>query len=232
MIVLPPPVVEFVDPFFVVRDDLLPGGTKRRALPIFFDHHDEYVYASPVQGAAQLALAYTAREHSKKATIFCAERKTLHPNTSRVIELGASVVQVPMGFLSNITAKSRAYCEQTGAKMLPFGLDDPAFVEALANVAASIDIKPAEVWSIASSGVLTRALQRAWPDARFFGVAVGHEPSPAQRGFAHVYIAPEKYDQPAKHPPPFPSCSNYDAKLWQFVTAHASPGALIWNVAL
>jgi len=228
---LPAPVVEERDSFLVVRDDLLPGGTKRRAIPVFFDHHDEYVYASPVQGAAQLALAYTAREHSKKATIFCAARKTLHINTLCAIELGAHVQHVPMGFLSNITAKARDYCLQTGAKLLPFGLDDPTFVEALADVAASLDVKPREVWSVASSGVLTRALQLAWPDAYFVGVQVGHEPTPEQRGRAQIVIAPEKYERDAVYPPPFPSCRNYDAKVWRLMKAYAKPGALFWNVS-
>src|SRR5678815_1458455 len=107
---LPAPVVELHDGISIVRDDLLPGGTKRRAIPVFFDSHDEYVYASPVQGAAQLALAYTAREHHKHATIVCAHRTTWHPNTQRVYALGATVLEVPMGFLSNVTAKARLYC--------------------------------------------------------------------------------------------------------------------------
>lgn len=226
---LPAPVVEQHGAFLIVRDDLLPGGTKRRAIPVFFQSDiDEYVYASPVQGAAQLALAYTAREHGKRATIFCAQRKTWHTNTQRVQELGANVVEVPMGFLSNISAKAQRYCEQTGAMLLPFGLDHPAFIAELANVALSLSITPHEVWSIASSGVLTRALQMAWPDAKFYGVQVGHPPVVSR---AEIFIAPEKFENNAKMRPPFPSCSNYDAKAWQFMKRHASPGALFWNVA-
>src|SRR4051812_20142167 len=91
---LPAPVIELHEGFNIVRDDVLPGGTKRRAIPVFFRADiDEYVYASPVQGAAQLALALTAREHGKRATVFCAKRKTWHPNTVRVHELGAKVVE-------------------------------------------------------------------------------------------------------------------------------------------
>jgi hypothetical protein len=228
LVQLPPPVVELHNQFLIVRDDLLPGGTKRRAIPVFFDQHNEYVYASPVQGAAQLALAYTAREHGKRATIFCAARKTLHPNTVRVIELGAQVIQVPMGFLSNISAKAKNYCLTTGAKLLPFGLDDPKFIEALADVAASMDVRPAEVWSVASSGVLTRALQLAWPDAQFFGVQVGHPPVVSR---ATIFTTDERFEQDAKFPPPFPSCSNYDAKVWRLMLLHASKGALFWNVS-
>lgn len=31
--------------------------------------------------------------------------------------------------------------------------------------------------------------------------------------------------------PPFPSLSEYDAKVWRFIKQYASKGALFWNVA-
>jgi hypothetical protein len=46
-----------------------------------------------------------------------------------------------------------------------------------------------------------------------------------------LYAAPEKFEQDAKVKPPFPSCSNYDAKAWRFIQEYARPGALFWNVA-
>lgn len=49
-------------------------------------------------------------------------------------------------------------------------------------------------------------------------------------GGIKVYKAPEKFDQKAKNPPPYPSAAHYDAKVWQFVKKHAKKGALIWNV--
>lgn len=228
---LPAPVIELCGNISILRDDLLNGGTKRRAIHVFFDdEHEEYCYASPVQGAAQIALAVTARDYGKRVRIFCAERKTWHENTKRVIALGGVVEEVPMGFLSNVTAKAQRYCQQSGAKMLPFGLDAPEFIHELAGVARALGIAPKEVWSIASSGVLSRALQLAWPDATFFGVQVGHAPPPSK---AMIFQAPEKFERDAKDPPPFPSCGNYDAKAWQFIKQHAtqSPSTLFWNVA-
>jgi len=50
-------------------------------------------------------------------------------------------------------------------------------------------------------------------------------------GGAVVLQAPEKFEDAAKDPPPFPSCLNYDAKAWRFVRQRAKPGALFWNVA-
>ncbi len=57
---------------------------------------------------------------------------------------------------------------------------------------------------------------------------VGSEPD---AGDARVILAPEKFEHAAQVAPPFPSCSNYDAKAWRFVRAQAAPGALFWNVA-
>jgi hypothetical protein len=111
---------------------------------------------------------------------------------------------------------------------MPFGLDTPVFIEALADIARRLPVQPAEVWTVAGSGVLTRALQCAWPSASFYAVQVGAKPS---AGSAAVLVAPEKFESDAKQPPPFPSCSNYDAKAWRFIKERAQPGALFWNVA-
>ena len=68
----------------------------------------------------------------------------------------------------------------------------------------------------------------AWPEAKFQVVQVGAVPDVPG---AVVHKAPERFKQEARLKPPFPSCSNYDAKAWQFVRLFAKPGALFWNVA-
>jgi hypothetical protein len=228
MTAVPAPVLETVAGLTVVRDDLIPGGTKRRVLPLLLTGGAEFVYASPAQGFAQVALAHSAAAVGVRATVFVAKRGVLHPHTAQAHAAGAKVVQVAPGYLSNVQAKARAYCAATGAVLLPFGLDTPAFVAALAAVARSLPVQPAEVWSVAGSGVLTRALQAAWPDAVFHAVQVGRPPT---IGRARLWQAPETFEQDARQRPPFPSCGNYDAKAWQFITRHAGPGALFWNVA-
>jgi len=225
---LPDPTIAEHDGFQVVRDDLLLGGTKRRAIHVLFDTHTEYVYPSPVYGYAQLALAYAACDHGKRATIFCAKRKVMYPLTEQAWKAGASIYEVPHGYLNVVKARAREYCALQGAKLLPFGLDCPAFVEALAEVARRLPIRPPqEVWSVAGSGCLTRALQLAWPEAAFNVVRIGAVPD---AGRARVWTAPEKYEENAWVQPPFPSCGHYDAKCWSIMKQHASPDALFWNV--
>lgn len=224
----PRPRVERVGQIDVVRDDEIAGGTKVRALPVLLTGAREFVYASPVYGYAQVALAHAAARVGVRATVFCAARKALHPRTAEAQAAGARIVQVPSGYLAVVKARARSYCAVSGARLLPFGFDTPEFVGALADVARGMRVAPAEVWSVAGSGVLTRALQIAWPDASFRAVRIGSVPDV---GRATLYVAPEKFEANAEEPPPFPSCANYDAKAWQFVIAHAQPGALFWNVA-
>lgn len=212
----------------VVRDDLIAGGTKVRSLPVLLTDAAEFVYASPASGYAQIAVAIAARQCGKRATIFVAHRKVPHARTTQAHAAGARIIQVPAGYMAVVRARARSYCQVSGARLLPFGLDAPPFIAALADVARALGLNPPEVWSVAGSGVLTRALQAAWPDAVVHAVRIGAQPN---AGRARLHQAPERYEQDARCPPPFPSCGNYDAKAWRFIQAQAAPGALFWNVA-
>lgn len=225
-------VIERRGGLLIVRDDLIPGGTKARVLPALLAPGREYVYASSAYGYAQVALAYACRAVGARAHIFTAQRRAWHPRTLEAIAAGAAVTPVPYGYLSNVTAKARAYAVERAAVLLPFGFDSEPFREALTALALALALPleqpPVEVWSVAGSGTLTRALQAAWPGALAHAVLIGSE---ADTGRAVVHRAPERFEADARERPPFPSCSNYDAKAWRFVSRHASPGALFWNVA-
>lgn len=226
---LPAPVVETIAGFRIVRDDLLPGGTKSRVLPVLFDHHKEYVYAGPNEGYAQLALAICAKRYGKQATLFSAARKDKHPRTLTAIGHGAKHVGVRPGYLSVVMDRAVTYAREHGAKLLPFGLLTKELIDALANVAITIPDVPDEVWCVAGSGCLCLALQQAWPTARVCAVRIGK--AVPNIGRAVLFEAPERFEQNAKEPPPYPSCGNYDSKVWKFVKQHGKPGAIVWNVA-
>ena len=231
---LPKPIIKEYDGIKVVRDDLLNGGTKRRAFTIYVKSKpevDEFVYASPRQGYAQLSLAYACRDLGKKCTVTVpqGERYWL---TNKAVEVGANIIEVPMGYLTNIQAKAKKYCFDNGAHLIPFGGDHPVIIEAMTQTALSLDINPTEVWTVMSSGVLSRGLQAAWPDAKVYGVRIGHNTTPQEQGRAETYKSRYKFHQECKEPerPPFPSSLTYDSKAWMFIKEHASKGSLFWNV--
>ena len=228
-----PPLVQDHDGILVVRDDHIPGGTKRSFADQLIAGHREVVYASPAYGGAQIAIAHAARELGVEATIFCAKRNRPHPRTMEAHQAGAKIVQVPAGYLSNVKAKARAYCQQTGAHLLPFGLETETAFTAIAARAASAQQQAGDidqVWCVGGSGVLCRGLQRGITARSFHVVQIGRTLQPADIGAAKVYIHPLDFAQDAKIRPPFPSCSNYDAKAWEFVKRYSAGRVLFWNV--
>ena len=231
---LPLPIIKEHDGINVVRDDLLDGGTKRRAFTMYVASRPdvkEFVYASPRQGYAQLSLAYACHDLGRKCTVTVpkGEKTWL---TIEAEKLGCNVIQVPMGYLSNIQHKARVYCEETESHLIPFGGDHPIIIEAMTRAALSLDIQPKEVWTVMSSGVLSRGLQNAWPDAKVYGVQIGHNTTEEEMGRAKTFRSKYTFQQECKKDerPPFPSSLTYDSKAWTFIKEKATEGALFWNV--
>ena len=180
---LPEPVIEEYDGIYVVRDDLLEGGTKRRLFNRYIQSMsdiDEFVYYSPREGYGQLALSYSCRDLGKKSVVFVPKgKRTGLTNLSE--SLGSTIYEVPMGYLSNLQHKSKKYCEESGSHLIPFGGDDEIMINEMCNV-KTINVKPTEVWSVMSSGVINRGLQKCFSDVDVYGVMVGHNPTDEEKG--------------------------------------------------
>ena len=234
---LDPPVIEEHEGFLVVRDDLIGGGSKMRFADYLISSSpeiEEWVYgSSPATGYAQISLAHLCGRYNKKAVIFMADRaeEKRHPYQLQAIEAGADMRWVPNGMLSVTEKRARDYVSDspTSRRLLPIGFDDPSVIASIVRVAQSMDVSPKEVWTVGSSGTLTRGLQLAWPDAEFHCVMVGHK---GDYGRAKTYRCDLKFDKSVKEKdaPPFPSAATYDAKVWEFMRKYASRGALFWNV--
>lgn len=227
-----PLIVREHEKVMVLRDDLLPYGSKTRFLDGYFRKivHDEVVYASPRHGFAQISIAYLAKVHRKRATIFIPASNEMTVYTQRAIELGANVIQVPMGFLSVLKSKVGKYAKQKGAFILPFGLGAPEVVACIGKIAETIDIEPDEVWTVAGSGTLSRGLQLAFPYADFFAVQTGRKLSQKDVGRATIIPCPIPFGKPTKKQPPFPSVPEYDAKAWEHIPKDGKKLRLFWNV--
>jgi len=225
------PIVTRVGAVDVIRDDLYPGGTKARFLAAVCRAHAEVVYASPAQGGAQTALAHAARAAGSKATIFVPRRAHPHPRALEAKAAGAVVMQVAPGYLTVVEARARAYCAAHGAYLIPFGADIPEAAEVISAAALAAPVgEPDEVWCAAGSGVLMRALARAWPGARRHAVQIGRTLTPEDVAGAEIHIWPRGFDT---HGPaaPFPADPHYDAKAWAVCAARHGTGRVVfWNV--
>lgn len=235
----PPPVIMEHDGFLVVRDDLIDGGSKTRFIqPLVKDFvGDEFVYgSSPATGYAQISLARVCKHFNKKCILFMAKRKmeNLHPYQLKAMSYGATMNWVENGMLSVTQKRARDYvnADTFTRKLFPIGFDCPEVLDSIRDLARQLPVQPKEVWTVGSSGTLTRGLQAAWPDAEFNCVSVGHKMGAKELGRASMFKCAIPFFQPvaAGDAPPFPSAPTYDAKAWAFMKQHAKPGALFWNV--
>jgi hypothetical protein len=212
----------------VVRDDLIPGGTKSRFLIEYFNRSSagEFVYATPPEGGAQVALAICAYQAGKQVTLFVPARRVRTSYTMRAADFGARIIEIRPGYLNVVQSKAREYAEKRGAFLMPFGLDLDIAVESIAAAADSLRILPDQVWCACGSGVLARSLALAWPGVDIRAVQVGKANPIA------TYSAAEPFQKPATVSVPFPSHPYYDAKAWGVCLMHRIKGnVLFWNVA-
>lgn len=238
----PPLVVEKVSTMKghvrVVRDDLLGGGSKMRFIDAMIqsDEAQEFVFGGcPATGYAQISLPIVCKRYNKKATLFMAKRNMnkLHLYQQRGIAEGANYVWVPDGMLAVTLARAREYAQADPTRrLLQLGLEHPTVLASIVKVAQTLPYEPEEIWSVGSSGTLSRGLQLAFPKAKVFIVEVGHVLTDREKGRGHVFRSLYAFDKSVKvsEIPPFPSAPTYDAKMWPFVYEKAANNALVWNV--
>ena len=205
----------------VLREDLIAGGTKRRALDIMLADipADEIAYAGTIFGHGALALAHACEAVGKTAHLYLSCNDDRHPMIGRIRKTNAVIKRcAPLPV-------EQLYNEIKSGYVFPLGFDAPDFHAAMASALKDIVLPPhSEIWCSAVSGTMAKSLKAVFPDTPLRIVAV-------TKSTMGDFRAPEKYHQPAIAPPPYPSCPYTDAKVWQFAVKHAKQDALIWNIA-
>mgnify|MGYP001192725348 FL=1 len=225
------------DGFKVVREDLMGFGSKCRFGDILVStcKYDTLVYVQPRYGFAGISLAYLAQKYNKKLVLFSPSQKEISDHQAICVEMGAQMKFKRIAAMPVLNAHAKKWAESNNEYFIPLGLRHELVTAAAVKVAHDIAEKhgyPEEVWSAISTGVLQRSLQIAWPDAKFNAVAVARNIKKGERGNATIWSHPKAFTQDVdpQYNPPFPSAMNYDAKAWEFMTKHGSPGAWFWNV--
>jgi hypothetical protein len=247
----PAPVIERVElgdkHVYVVRDDLLKVGSKSRFADFFVQNHkaNVFVYAQPRVGYAGITLCSLANKYDKKVVLFVPEAKDqMTPHIQRCKDDGAELYFKRIYGMAGLRKAAKDYVDEANNKFgantlhvyVPPGLRGiPEITAAAVKVAHNMTLPEdvSEVWSVVSTGMLSRALQIAWPTLPFNAVAVARNMHAGEIGRAKMYSHPFPFmkDELKEHLPPFPCAKNYDAKAWRFIKEHAKPGALFWNVA-
>ena len=229
--------------FLLIQETGLRAGSKQRGISFFKKikeaGYTEIVTYGTTYGYGQVATAWCCREIGLLCTIFLPETFPRTKMTKEALNLGASIVDIgpDNGYPTTniLSTKARNYAsKELDRKMLELGLDDPDFIQALADgiISVKANIDPKRIWVAGGSGVLSRALSKAFPDAEICIVQVGRKIYPdILETIKHtLYISPEPFRSNAEIIPPYQSLRHYDAKIWRFVRKYGEDGDYIWNV--
>lgn len=244
--------------FFVVRDDLLPGGTKQRACAPFLSGlathgYEQICYASPFAGFAQVALAYTCSRLGLASRIFCEADRTQseglmvkHEFTRLAESFGASVHLTRTLQESEELAADLAVSQARTVK-IPLGFDCEGFKSALEEelvlqwdiIKRRMGRAPRRLWLPVGSGTLASVFKRivgGETSINCVNVRILEADDTRLRALREdasitMFSAPERFHQQADLLPSIPSNIHYDAKIWQFLARHGESGDLWWNVA-
>jgi len=226
----PDPVVVMHEGVRVVRDDMI-VGTKTRAGDLIASrtNYKTLVYSQPRTGLAGVSLMDVAKRHNKEVVLFMPASQRVSLHQACCIERGAKPIFKRIAAMPILNMYAKEWAEENESFFIPLGLKHELATAAIVHAASTIEA-PDEVYVAISTGVLSRALQIAWPKAKFHCVAVSRNLKDGELGRAEVISDPSPFTSPEKELPPFPSVDTYDAKVWKYIPKNTSKNILMWNV--
>ena len=229
------PVVMEHEGVRVVRDDLITGSKVRggdaliSSLP---EHIDTIVYVQPRTGLAGVSILDVAKRHGKKVKLFMPSSKQISHHQACCIERGADVEFHRIAAMPNLNKIAKEWAdERPNAFFVPLGLKHELVTAGMVKTAMKIP-EPEEVYVATSTGVLTRSLQIAWPNAKFTSVCVSRNMKAGELGMAQPISEPLAFtaSEKDKNLPPFPNIETYDGKVWKYIPKNTGRDILMWNV--
>ena len=190
----------------------------------------------PFCGGAPYALSVWGQRTNSKVTLFYAKRKELHVRQKKALLNGATIYQVPYGYMTNVQAKAKRYAREHGALFLPLGFDVPEasnpFIEQMRRVRSMVG-NVDQVWAATGAGMLARCLGEAFYPTPVHGVIVGLASRNSKQQYPanvtlHEY--PKQFSWSCSYEAPFPTCGNYDRKAWELCHKLSAGTVLFWNV--
>ncbi len=145
------------------------------------------------------------------------------------IERGATPIFERIAAMPILNMKAKEWADKNNAFFVPLGLKHELATAGIVHAASKIP-EPEEVYVAISTGVLSRALQIAWPNAKFTCVAVARNLKQGELGRAQVISEPLEFAQEETELPPFPAIKTYDAKVWKYIPKNTGRNVLMWNV--
>ncbi len=221
-------------------------GTKMRAgdafIKLILDELpfiNGFAYVQTI-GKAAPALAHLTKKYGKGMMMFCPASKQTTDDQRLAMENGASATFIRIAAMNNLRKLAAQWCMRQEYVNVPLGLGHATTTAAIVKTAVALkerDGEPEEVWTVMGSGVLSRALQIAWPNARFYGVPVSRNMKAGEVGRAKLKPYAQDFakgllkDDEQWLPADLDTIDTYDGKGYVQFAKMASKNAVFWNVA-
>jgi len=237
---LPDIVIKRHEGINVVREDLvLKGGTKTRAGEFLISQtkKDTLVYVAPRVGYAGIAIMELAKIYNKEVIFFMPACKEISDHQSIIISMKPKNVEFErIAAMPNLNIIAKKYAEQNNYNFIPFGLNHPytiaGFVKTCDNILKNYN-EPEEMWSVVSTGVLTRGIQIGFKNTIMKGVAVARNMKQGELGRTDIISEPLAFlsNEKKENLPPFNTIPSYDGKAWKYIPKNTNRNIWFWNVA-
>ncbi len=196
-------------------------------------------------------LAALARDFDGLTSIVCYPQLKNGPIPAPVLsarQLGAEIVPMRGNHVSICFAQATRIVSRRGGVMIPFGMDCPESVAAIADEARRVPpaiLRNGTVVVSCGSGVTLAGLLQGFDPAprRVVGVSSGRSLGRLrqclEKHLNHVpanvtlIAASEPYESVPTLDCPFPTHPNYDLKAWKYLVEHLeslTPPLLFWNI--
>lgn len=195
----------------------------------------EIVYVQPRRGFAGISLSWLCKKYGLNLTLVMPSSKEVSDHQALCIELGAKPLFARIAAMPNANHLAIKYAKEIGAYYVPLGLNHDLVVAG--GVKSIYDYfkdkdKPETMWTVISTGVLTRTLQIALPDTNFEAVAVARNIQQGELGKAKFYSYHKPFNSKSDLIPDLFDCeSSYDSKGWDYMCKYGKKGDWFFSVA-
>lgn len=193
------------------------------------------VYVQPRRGFAGISLSWLCKKYELDLILVMPSSKEVSDHQALCIELGAKPLFARIAAMPNANSLAKKYAKKIGAYYVPLGLNHPYVIAG--GVMCMYDYfkdreKPKTMWSVISTGVLSRTMQIALPDTEFNAVAVARNIQQGELGRANFYSYHKPFNSKSDLIPDKFDCEDsYDSKGWDYMVKHGKQGDWFFSVA-
>jgi len=193
------------------------------------------VYVQPRRGFAGISLSWLCKKYHLELILIMPASKEVSDHQALCIELGAKPLFARIAAMPNASGIGKKYAKKIGAYYVPLGLNHPLVIAG--GVRCIYDYfkdkdKPQTMWSVISTGVLSRTMQIALPYTKFKAVAVARNIQQGELGRADFYSYHKPFNSKSDLIPDKFNCeSSYDSKGWDYMVKYGQEGDWFFSVA-